>query len=152
MESKIELLDSLQYIVENPTPERPLRDWVGENLTNIEAFLDRRDYLKLKRRGLIGALSVLERHGKIEPTEFESTPIDYSEKHCRYCGNDLFWVLPGKTSRDDIIEYAQRIGDEQIAADAWIHPGVYCPNGCTFVLFNIARNSDPETTSSENDG
>lgn len=151
MESKNEILDALQHVIENSSVDRPLRDWVSYNLTNIELLLDRRDYLKLKRRGLIGAYSVLERHGRIEPAEFESPPVDSSEKHCRHCGDDLFWALPGKTSRAEIVEYARKIDDEQIAEEAWIHPDVYCRNGYTYVLYNIARNPDTNSTH-ENDG
>lgn len=146
METQSELLDSLLHVVQNPSPNRPLREWVIENLINIESLLDRRDYLKLKRRGLIGARSVLERHGLLEPTNFETTPIDPTEKHCRYCGDELFWAIPGQTSRDEIVEYAKKIGDEQIAADRWIHPGVYCANGCTFIMYNMARNTSPDST------
>ncbi|MEZ4409575.1 MAG: hypothetical protein R3A52_24350 [Polyangiales bacterium] len=28
-------------------------------------------------------------------------------------------------------------GWESIVRDGWIHPGRYCPNGCTMVMMNI---------------
>jgi len=63
----------------------------------------------------------------------------FKQKNCLDCGAALFWALPGQVSRDDIVEFAKLIGNAQIAADGWIHPGVYCPNGCTTRLFNFGN-------------
>lgn len=68
---KQELLDYLQRITENPSDERPLRDWVEEHSSSIETLFDRRDYLALKNRGLIGAWCVLARHGRLGLTGTE---------------------------------------------------------------------------------
>lgn len=125
------------HAVKSPPSDPPLHDWVVDNLPSLEAAFDRFDFLKLKHRGLLGMRQVLERSGMIEELESDYVPIDFSETHCRQCGRELFWALPGKTTREEIVGYAELIGDEQIKADQWIHPGVYCPKGCTFVMYNI---------------
>ena len=71
MELKQELLDSLERITDDPSDERPLHDWVEEHSSSIENLFDRRDYLSLKNRGLIGAWCVLARHGRLGLTRTE---------------------------------------------------------------------------------
>jgi hypothetical protein len=138
MLTRDECLAFLESAVLNPPPDPPLSDWVAANLDSLEAAFDRCDFLKLKHRGLGGARSVLERVGRLAPLDLSYGTLDFNEKLCRYCGAALFWALPGKTTRADIVRFAQLIGDKEIESDGWVHPGVYCPNGCTMSLFNIA--------------
>jgi ankyrin repeat protein len=58
---------------------------------------------------------------------------------CLTCGEPLFQAVPHETTSDEITAFAQRAtfaSAERIAADGWIHPGIYCPNGCTVVLID----------------
>ena len=55
---------------------------------------------------------------------------------CPQCGALLFNAVPGVTTREEIIEFVSStriFGDNPDAADGWIHPGLYCPNGCTWI-------------------
>lgn len=60
--------------------------------------------------------------------------------HCRECGSPLFFAVPGLTSESELIEFvtqAAMANKETILRDKWIHPGVYCPNGCGYVLAHL---------------
>ncbi|QDV30841.1 hypothetical protein Spb1_27760 [Planctopirus ephydatiae] len=138
MLTRDECLIYLENAVKKPPAVPPLREWVNSNLGSLSSAFDRRDFLTIKYRGLIGAYTVLERLGLIEHRDRTFDPLDFNQTHCDYCGGELFWALPGRTTRAEIVAYAELIGDEQLKADQWIHPGVYCANGCTFRMFNIA--------------
>ena len=139
MLSREECLAYLKSAVENPPAVPPLREWVTSNLPALSASFDRRDFLALKYRGLVGAYTVLERLGLIEHRDRIFDPLDFGQTHCDYCGADLFWALPGQTSRNEIRRFAKQIKNDQIAADGWIHPGVYCRNGCINRLFHFSN-------------
>lgn len=71
--------------------------------------------------------------------------MDY--KTCSVCGSTMFVAMPGQTTSEDIAAFASQmvqkktrktnIGWEEIAREKWIHPGVYCPNGCSYIMFNL---------------
>lgn len=70
--------------------------------------------------------------GCVQPRQVTTTG-----DRCPKCGAPLFHAVPGLTTVEDIREFAagSKLPDKgQIAADGWIHPGVYCPNGCYEVL------------------
>lgn len=51
----------------------------------------------------------------------------------------MFEVIPHQTTRQEIIEFAESssaYNGTDIHRDGWIHPGSYCPNGCTWRLKN----------------
>ncbi len=63
--------------------------------------------------------------------------VTSTSNQCPKCGATLFHAVPGMTTIEDIREFAagSKLRDrDQIAADGWIHPGRYCPNGCYEVL------------------
>jgi len=66
---------------------------------------------------------------------------------CAKCGATLFFAIPGLTTGEGIAEFARQCGDSQVASDRWIHPGVYCPNGCGFVMVNLEH---PDKYTGEN--
>jgi hypothetical protein len=78
-----------------------------------------------------------------EEMKLESWPSDklsLDKRTCRNCGATLFYVVPGKTSEEEIVAFAKTAklpNASQIEADKWIHPGVYCPNGCGAVIVEI---------------
>lgn len=62
-----------------------------------------------------------------------------SEKRCEKCNSVIFEVEPFKTTQQAIIEFAQRSSlpeyeKKSIIQSKWMHPGYYCPNGCSTTL------------------
>jgi hypothetical protein len=62
-----------------------------------------------------------------------------TKQRCDVCNSIMFEAKPFKTTQPDIIEFAQKssLPEEQkqsILQNRWIHPGYYCPNGCSTVL------------------
>lgn len=58
---------------------------------------------------------------------------------CSRCGGRPFHAVPQQTTPEEITAFAQSAtfpGAEEVAKDGWIHPGVFCPQGCNRVLFN----------------
>jgi hypothetical protein len=54
-------------------------------------------------------------------------------QNCPQCHSLLFAAVPFKTTRHAIVEFAQgsSLPDKEAIIEArWIHPGLYCPNGC----------------------
>ena len=63
-----------------------------------------------------------------------------AEKQCDVCNAVMFEAEPFKTTQQEIIEFAQQSslpdGEKQaIIQSRLIHPGCYCPNGCS-TIFN----------------
>jgi len=56
---------------------------------------------------------------------------------CPDCGAVLFFVCPGVTTAEEIRTFAEESAEysgNKDALNGWIHPGIYCPNGCVEVL------------------
>ncbi len=74
------------------------------------------------------------------PETWVTAEMSFDKVTCSKCGAPLFYAVPGQTTEQEIIAFA-RTGKspffEQVASDKWIHPGVYCPNGCCFVMVNL---------------
>ena len=138
LQTRDDCLAFMQNAILNPPSSPPLTEWIAANHISLEHAFERGDFLRLKHRGMAGAIVLLERFGLIDAPEMAST-VDFGEQNCAHCGAELFWALPGETSRDEIVRFAELIGSDQIASDAWIHPGVYCQNGCTARLFNFGN-------------
>lgn len=65
-----------------------------------------------------------------------------SPSHCPKCGANLFFAVPGVTTKEDIQEFAahSKLPDkDQIVSSGWIHPGAYCSNGCYKVHYTFKR-------------
>lgn len=76
-------------------------------------------------------------------TEPNNLAID--AKHCPRCGETLFRAMPGETTRDEIATFiaTSKICEGMPKEDPpWIHPGLYCPNGCVQQLWNLAQTGD----------
>ncbi|MGI9465945.1 MAG: hypothetical protein ACR2OA_02350 [Rubripirellula sp.] len=124
--------------IQNPPSVPPLSEWIIVNDTSLQNAFEQIDFLRLKHRGLTGVIAVLEKFECINQSDLNSR-TDFDQKSCIWCGSDLFWALPGKTTRIEIIEFGKLTGNQQIIDDGWIHPGVYCPNGCTTRMFNFGN-------------
>jgi hypothetical protein len=131
-----EVLRVLKDCVEGRMSHSDWRDWWSSHAAEVEAQCDRFTFLRLKCRGLGEAESILEAH------DVSAQP---RASYCRRCGEPLFTALPGKTTVEEIRAFAESSkfqGREHILRDGWIHPGQYCPNGCTQILWNIKRDDN----------
>lgn len=104
--------------------------WYQHNEQEIEAVLNRKLFLKLKRSAFEGAKQILEYH-----------KVEYSipEGICSRCGGKILKVVPGITTKEEIVEFAKEStlkNKEAIINDEWIHPGEYCSNRCYVALHN----------------
>ena len=64
-------------------------------------------------------------------------PFAPSEEHCPTCGEKLFVVMPGMTTRDEIIASTRDAAWKGAVESDWLHAGRYCKNGCVVTLWNI---------------
>lgn len=136
------IFDYLRKIVFSPREVIAWNIWWVENAELVKATLDRRDYLKLKYRKILAAREILARRGECKKDIHYRWMPEFDETHCRMCGELLFWATPHQTSPSEIREFARRIGRKDIESEAWIHPGVYCPNKCVSVMFNYGHPPD----------
>ena len=65
-----------------------------------------------------------------------------TEKQCPTCKTVLFEVLPFKTTQQEIAEFIQcsTTSDEikqTVLKSKWLHPGLYCANGCYSELYEV---------------
>ena len=105
--------------------------WFEQHAVEIEAQFGRYAFLSMKLRGRRGVYDCLDRIG---------VAFQMPEHICHRCGEVLFEVMPGETSAEEIIDFARRSHldfAKDIEQNAWLHPGRYCPNGCTVTLWNI---------------
>ena len=131
-------LSSLKAFVEG---ERDLREWPAwwqENAHRIEENEGRTRYLKIKLEWQEGACQILDIHDvayKLNET------INWDR--CKKCGEPLFHARPLQTTKEQIKEFARNsnlLDKESIEREGWIHPGTFCPNGCTELLISYTRN------------
>jgi len=110
----------------------------------------------LKFRKIDAARQILVDLGLLAEHELDYHSPNFGDTHCRTCGHELFWAIPNQTTREDIVAYGKLIGSAEIESDGWIHPGVYCPNGCTFAMHNYGssinwRNVTEDATNNPTD-
>ena len=131
-----ECLEYFKAVISNPRNAEAWPDWWTRNEDVVRSLFSREHYLKLKFRKLDAARQILVDRGLIDEHELDYHSPNFGDTHCRTCGHELFWAIPKQTTRAEIVEYAKHIGSTEIERDGWIHPGVYCPNGCTCVMHN----------------
>jgi hypothetical protein len=133
-------LNILKAFVEGQKDLREWPAWWQENAQLIEEIEGRTSYLKIKLEWQEGAFQILEHHGMSYRVD-EAVNWD----RCKICGEPLFQVKLHETTRDQIREFARKSNlpnKEQIEQNESIHPGIYCPNGCTVVLLTYGRNAE----------
>ena len=127
-------LNALKDFVEGKRDLREWPAWWRENQQEIEINEGRTRYLKIKQNWKEGARQILEQH------EIQFRPDEgINWIRCKECGEPLFQATPHKTTQEQIREFARHSNlpdKDQIERDGWIHPGVFCPNGCTAVLIS----------------
>ena len=87
-------------------------------------------------------LLVLFAVGCVHPRPATTNEREMSISHCPKCGAELFFAIPGTTTKEQIRAFALHSklpNKEDIARDGWIHPGAYCPNGCYEVLMTFDK-------------
>lgn len=131
-----ECLEYFKAVLSDPRSAEAWPKWWSRNEDLVRSLFSREHYLKLKFRKLDAARQILVDHGLIDEHELAYHYPSFAETHCRTCGHELFWAIPKQTTRAQIVAYAKLIGSTEIERDGWIHPGVYCPNGCTLVMYN----------------
>ena len=72
-------------------------------------------------------------------------------QRCDKCGSALFKVVPFKTTQQEIVEFASKSSlpasaKDTIIQERWLHPGLYCPKGCTTILVEYGPVPLPEMT------
>ena len=134
-----ECLEYFLAIISDPRNAEPWPDWWQRNSELVRSVFSREDYLKLKFRKLNAARRILVDRGLLAETELDYRSPNFGDTHCHFCGHELFWAIPGKTTPDEIVAFAKLTGATEIERDRWIHPGVYCPKGCVFVMHNYGH-------------
>lgn len=74
-----------------------------------------------------------------------------ANEQCPKCSSPLFIVEPFRTTQQEIIEFARRSSlseseKQSIIQSKWMHPGYYCPNGCTRTFVEIPLSLPAMTT------
>lgn len=65
--------------------------------------------------------------------------------NCPKCGAKYFSVVPGKTTKEEIIAFLENRGED--SSEAWLHPGLYCPGDCkSAILVSYHMNLPSEVT------
>ena len=127
------VISTLQDYAEGLTSHVEWLQWWNSHAEAVEAELGRFTFLRIKRRGHGGVVAVLEGMGLC---------IKPAKGFCGSCGEPMFQATPGVTTVDQIRAFAassQVSGRDEILACGWIHPGEYCPKGCTAVLHTVRR-------------
>lgn len=130
-EVKKELLEDIKCFAESTFPVSELDVWWDRHADAVRVELGARAHLAIAKRGFAALRQVLETEG---------TPCEPSKDHCPACGEKLFVVMPGKTTRDEVIAFARGSASKysgEAVESGWLHPGRYCRNGCAVTLWNI---------------
>lgn len=65
--------------------------------------------------------------------------LDRSGRHCLACNEKVLRVAPGQTTAIEIGKFAKRSqvwSENAEAVNGWMHPGIYCPNGCVTIFID----------------
>lgn len=63
--------------------------------------------------------------------------LDSSGRYCLACNEKVLRITPGKTSAMEIGAFASHSvvwSENPEALKGWMHPGIYCPNGCVTIF------------------
>lgn len=108
-----------------------LRQLVREGLPMRQLWKTLAQHRGLERREAMKQALIATREVRDQPVQ-NSRELTF----CPRCGAKLFFALPGKTTREEIVEFLSLIHPG--THEDWVHPGCYCPNGCFTALYNMA--------------
>ncbi len=133
-----EFLAYFRDAIERPEAVQRWPEWWAANAEGVRQAFDHTDYVRLKFRRLGAARMILERLGRpaVEPPE-----VHWLDRtHCPHCGELLMRFVPGREpTREQVVAFGHRSGNEQCQQGYWLHPGVYCPLGCVHVMMEFRR-------------
>lgn len=84
-----------------------------------------------------------DQDGGINSATQENSPMPFNGDKCVSCESTIFMIVPGKTSKQEISQFAkasQAWKENPDALAGYMHPGIYCPKGC----FSILLESSPK--------
>jgi hypothetical protein len=125
------LLEEMRGFADSTRPVSEMDDWWKARAAAVENVLGRFAFLSITKRKFFGLKQVLSREGVL----FSEAP-----GYCKECGEKMFVSDPRSTTPEQIVSFAetyQSASASQIARTGWIHPGMYCKNGCMIVLWNF---------------
>lgn len=96
--------------------------------------------LRNELKGVGAAIEIAYYPQGMEPERWVNNDNSLDKKACRHCGLPLFFAIPGQTTPEEIMDFGNKAtipNMEEIARTRWIHPGVYCPRGCFFVMVDF---------------
>lgn len=125
---KRKLIEDIRCFFESTFPVSEFDAWWARYADAVRVELGRYAYLAITKRGFSALRQVLEAEGM---------PFASSEEHCPTCGEKLFVVMPGKTTREEITAFARDAAWKDAVESDWLHAGRYCKNGCVVTLWNI---------------
>jgi hypothetical protein len=136
-----ECLKYFWAVIKEPDSVETWSEWWSRNAELVRTVFPRDQYLRIKFRKLAAVRQILAERGLLNHSEIEYRSPEMGETRCHFCDRELFWAIPGQTTPEQIVAFAESIGREDLKRDSWIHPGVYCPNGCVSVLHHYLRPS-----------
>lgn len=95
---------------------------------------------RLARQLIVEGAAVRVAYDRESVVQWIRPELSVDKIHCATCGSRLFRVIPGETTSEEIREFAlqsQIDPTHEVANSGWIHPGIYCPMGCAFVMANL---------------
>ena len=133
-------LKTLRAFVEGEKDLGEWPTWWKENAHLIEENEGRTRYLKIKLEWREGTCQILEHHNISYKL---NNSINWSR--CKECGQLLFHAERHQTTKDQIRKFARNSNlpdKDGIEREGWIHPGTYCPNGCTEILISYGKGEE----------
>lgn len=136
-QARIRIISSVASLLQISLPQaKHLVDMQPENLLIGDAR--RIAYARKKLQEAGASVRVDYYPDGMNPQSWVAEQYSTDKSACAQCGEQLFYVVPGRTTEAEIRLFLQSkgkfAGDEQFQ---WMHPGVYCPNDCFFVMVNL---------------
>jgi hypothetical protein len=136
-----ECLTYFRQTIEQPESVRPWSEWWAEHDDLVRQSFDYNDYIRLKFRRLDAAWALLERLGRPAIESPQGNWLDRT--FCPHCGERLMKFVPGsQLTKEEVVAFGHRAGIEQCQQGYWLHPGVYCPLRCVWIMMEFRRPSE----------
>ena len=96
-------LEYFKAVISDPKRAEPWLEWGERNAETVRSHFPREDYLRLKFRKLEAARQILFDRGMLDENELDYCSPNFGDTHCHFCGQELFWAIPGETTPDQIV-------------------------------------------------
>jgi hypothetical protein len=141
------LLRVLKAAIEGQFTSGEWQAWCDYHAPVLREHMSANRFLRLKWCPSREAARLLDEYG----VKYKRPRYRYEE--CHFCGARLLHAVPGETTAVDIVLFARRCSlpdAHEIEQSGWIHPGVYCPNGCIEIFDHYKRDTAGATQISDN--